>query len=785
MKKLLLIDANSILHRMYHAIPPLSAPDGTPTNALYGTVRAIMKILSEHKPDYVAAAFDRPEPTFRKEEYEAYKAHRPPAHEDLVSQLVEARELFRSLGIAVCEKAGFEADDIIGTIASKYADKLEIVIFTGDLDSLQLVSEKVSVESFKKGVSETVRYTPDAVTERFGIPPERLPDFKGLTGDPSDNIPGVRGVGPKTASEILSKHETLEGFFESADENPKYRKIQEEKEIALLSKKLATIRRDVPIDAELESLIPARDEKKFSAYAEKMGFSSVIKKREPQSLFGESSGKKSAVPIPDPKRRKDGTLVGYNLKEYIKKTGAQGPHFDIHIAAWLLDPDKNPTFDEIAERFGTRDQETLTDSLSEALKREGVFRVFSEIEMPVLPVLAEMERKGILMDEAALLALKEDLEKERERAERDIFSEAGERFNILSPSQVSGILFEKIGIKTKKRKRTKTGMQSTSEGALSGLKRDYPIVSLILKYREYSKIISTYVDPLIERARLDKGVIHTSFLQFGTATGRFSSEKPNLQNIPQNSEWATPLRNCFVAREGKTFVSFDYSQLEIRILAHLSRDEKLIRVFSEGKDVHAATAANVFNVREEDVVPAMRRLAKTLNFGVIYGMGARAFSEESGITVEEAKRFIDEYFLDFPDVSSWREKVREEAKSGVVRNENGRVRLFPQRIGGAKGISEFERAAINMPIQSLEADILKIAMRTCFDSLALHNRNKDATMLLTIHDELIFEISDAILNETVPLIKKVMEESTPLSVPLIVDVRAGKKLGSMEQYEPN
>lgn len=295
-----------------------------------------------------------------------------------------------------------------------------------------------------------------------------------------------------------------------------------------------------------------------------------------------------------------------------------------------------------------------------------------------------MERKGILMDEAALLALKEDLEKERERAERDIFSKAGERFNILSPSQVSGILFEKIGIKTKKRKRTKTGMQSTSEGALSGLKRDYPIVSLILKYREYSKIISTYVDPLIERARLDKGVIHTSFLQFGTATGRFSSEKPNLQNIPQNSEWATPLRNCFIAREEKTFVSFDYSQLEIRILAHLSRDEKLIQVFSEGKDVHTATAANVFNVREEDVVPAMRRLAKTLNFGVIYGMGARAFSEESGITVEEAKRFIDEYFLDFPDVSSWRKKVREEAKSGVVRNENGRVRLFPQRIGGGE-----------------------------------------------------------------------------------------------------
>lgn len=784
MKKFLLIDAHSILHRMYHAIPPLSAPDGTPTNALYGTARAIIKILEEHTPDYIAAAFDRPEPTFRKKEYDAYKAHRPPAHENLISQLIEARKLFHSLGIAVCEKAGFEADDIIGTIASKYADTLDIIIFTGDLDSLQLVSEKISVESFKKGVSETVRYTPEKVMERFGVPPERLPDFKGLTGDPSDNIPGVRGVGPKTASEILSKYETLEKFFGSADAKQKYQKIWEEKEIALLSKKLATIRRDVPIDAKLDSFALAKNERKFSEYAEKMGFLSIIKKREPQRLFGKTfDEKKDPLPIPDPKRRRDGTLAGYDMKEYVKKTGARGPYFDIHIAAWLLDPDKNPTFDEISEKFGTRDPEILADFLSEAMEKEGVMRVFSEIEMPIIPVLAEMEQKGILVDEAALMALKKDLEKERERAERDIFLEAGERFNILSPSQVSDILFEKLKIKNKKRKRTKTGMQSTSERALSGLKRDYPIVSSILKYREYSKIVSTYVDPLIEHAKSNGGVIRTSFLQFGTATGRFSSEKPNLQNIPQNSEWATPLRNCFVAREGKTFVSFDYSQLEIRILAHLSRDKKLTKVFLEGKDVHAATAANIFNIRENEVVPAMRRLAKTLNFGVIYGMGARAFSEESGITLEEAKKFIDEYFLDFPDVSLWREKTKEEARSGIVRNENGRIRRFPLRIKNPKGASEFERAAINMPIQSLGADILKVAMRTCFDSLITHKQNKGASMLLTIHDELIFEISDAILNETIPLIKKTMEESTLLSVPLVVDVRAGKKLGSMEKYE--
>lgn len=779
-KTLLLIDAHSILHRTYHALPPLSSPDGTPTGALYGTMRIVLRILEEYNPDYVVAAFDRPEPTFRKQEYKEYKAHRPPTDEDLISQLIEARTLFNILGIALCDAPGFEADDIIGTLASKYSDELSVVIFTGDLDSLQLVSDKISVESFKKGASETIRYTPEKVYERLGVRPEQVPDLKGLTGDASDNIPGVRGVGPKTATALLSEYETLEDFFRGTCTEKKFEKIYGEKDVALISKKLATIRRDVPISMTKEDFVLKKNNEAISEYAKKMGFSSILKKKEPQRLFDISQGAETTKEIAPPQMI-NGVWTGYDLKEYLKKRNGEFLCFDIKIAAWLLDPDKNTSFETIAETYQTRDFGELKNILEKKMKLEGVFSIFSEIEIPILPVLSEMEKIGIFMDEKKLVLLKHEIEKEKILVEKLIFSETGEEFNIASPIQVSHVLFEKMGIKTKKKKKTKTGMSSTSESALSELKRDNPVVSYVLKYREHSKILSTYVDPLLDRIKEGDGTIRTSFIQTGTATGRFSSEKPNLQNIPQDSEWATPLRDCFVARKGKSFVSFDYSQLELRILAHLSQDEKLKDAFFKKRDVHTITAASVFGVEEKDVVPAMRRIAKTLNFGVIYGMGPRAFSEESGITLEEAKHFINEYFSDFSRVSAWREEIKSETKNGIIRNQNGRLRRFPSWKNSPKWASEFERAAINMPIQSLEADILKIAMEKSFVFIEPYRKIQKANLILTIHDELIFEISDDILNEITSPIKKIMEESYPLSVPLVVDTKTGKTLGSMKK----
>ncbi len=773
----LLIDANSIIHRAYHALPPLTAPDGHPTGALYGVARILSKIIAEKNPTYAAAAFDRPEPTFRKKEFGDYKGQRPQTPDDLAVQIREAKNLFKMSGIKTFDYAGFEADDIIGTLAKKFSKNVQVLILTGDLDSLQLVSKDISVETFKKGVSETITYTPEKVVERFGVLPEQITDYKGLVGDPSDNIPGVRGTGPKTASALISKYGSVENIMKERTPDSKIKNIQDQQNSAIASKKLATIDCNVPINTALAEMTVNRNMDELENYFAKFGFTTLIKNKKTAGIF--KTEEKTAEEI-------DGITVGYDLKSLAKTTPIKEPLFDIKIAYWLINSDeRNGSIDEIFDKFcgNEKDLKSAYKGLKTAMSEAGLIDVFNKIEMPLIPVLSSMEKTGISVEKDKLEKLETLILIETEKIAKNIYKLAGETFNINSPAQVSRILFNKLGIQPEKKKKNKTGALSTAESALSELKEKHEIVGLILEYRENMKMVSTYIKPLMEFSENGNGIIHTTYIQTGTTTGRLSSEKPNLQNIPQESKWAKPIRECFISRDGVSFVSFDYSQLELRILAHISGDQKMKQAFFEGKDIHTTTAANIFNIPENEVTPAMRRIAKTINFGVAYGMGPRSFSRESGLSFEEANKFIGEYFSDFPALKEWKTNIEKEAvKNMIIRNENGRIRSFP-RTKNQRILSEIERAAVNMPIQSLEADILKIAMRECFNIIS---KNKSgSSLILTIHDELIFEIPDDILESETAIFKKTMENCHKISVPLVVDVKKGKTLGDMQKYKPN
>lgn len=827
MKTLLLIDAHALIHRAYHALPPLSTPDGEPIGAIYGVASMLLKTLRDTKPDYVAAALDRPEPTFRKELYEEYKAHRPKAADELISQIIKSRELFGAFNIKKFELAGYEADDIIGTLAKKLASqKIRVVILTGDLDTLQLVSGRVFVHTPKKSISETMVYDAAAVVDRFGLEPRQMTDYKGLVGDPSDNIPGVRGVGPKTAEKILKEFGTLEDFFKKCPpDHPIGKKILPFEKDALFSKKLATIEVGVPIETTLEELEwRGISDEKIIPYFSQLGFQSLIERilkstSAPTEKKLLAEAEKPSAPRktqksdlenilffpqnPDISNQKDNLeskklKVGWNWKNLTKKAEDGGaevrpPIFDLQIAGWLLDPDRRD-LDTVSliRRFLRREREVdekldaqdLFYFLKTKIEEYGLGDVMSNIEMPLIEILASMENWGIGINPEKLSALKKDIEKNLERVSSQIFKESGAEFNIASPKQVAEILFDKLGIGTgEKLKKTAGGQRSTAEGALRKMRDAHPIIPLILDYRENAKVKNTYVEPLLSLSV--SGRIHTTFVQTGTGTGRLSSEKPNLQNIPQESEWSLRLRQSFEAEEGWSFASFDYSQLELRLLAHLAGDEKLIDAFRGGEDIHALTASQVFGISLDRVDPQMRRIGKTLNFGIVYGMGARAFSETSGVSFEEANRFITEYARRFPAIKIWHEKIKADARTfGFIANENGRRRWFFNINSPNPRIkNEAERAAINMPTQSLGADIMKLGMILAKEALEKQNAwGKKARLILSIHDELLFEISDDILKETVSLLHKILKSAYALRVPLGVDVGVGKTWGETEKY---
>ncbi len=775
MNTLLLIDANALIHRSFHALPPLTTKDGRPGGAIYGLSNILIKILSgtnshnktnplnpplqggRGRPDYVAAFFDRPEPTFRKEMYAEYKAQRPKAPDELISQIIEAHNLFKIFGVKTFEMPGFEADDLIGTAAIKFAKEpdLKIIILTGDMDTLQLIhDEKIVVETLKKGISETIIYGETAVKQRYGISPDQMTDYKGLVGDPSDNIPGVKGVGPKTAATIIQKYGSLEEFFQTAEKrgietlNNAEKNVAQNKDIALFSKKLATIDTNAPLEikniSELE--YAGADVEKITGYFEEMGFQSLVKRITSDT---DKHGFKKRI---DADRKHDSS-------KYLRMT-----------------PSSHPELGE-GSQSQTRQQSIFEHSgLTEAGQKTISKKIIDEIETPLTPILKEMENWGIKTDTKKLAEIGTKLSGELKIITEKIYKEADVVFNINSPKQLLEIL--KIKFKLK--------INSTNYDKLTGLKVKPPIIGLILKYRELSKLKGTYIEPLAELAKTDpngKNRIHPTFVQLKAATGRITCENPNLQNIPEG------IRGVFIAEKGYKLASFDYSQIELRILASVTGDKKMIEAFEKNKDIHQITASNIFNVAPDEVTNDMRKLAKTLNFGIAYGMGPRSLSQQSGLTMEEAKKFIKEYFEDFSSIKKWQEQVILKARQdGFVENLNGRVRSLPEITSfNQRFQAEAERMAINFPIQSLAADIIKLAMIKVAERLREKGKwGEKAKMLLTIHDELVFEIKDdADLKKIVELIKETMESvyTLPASpsiggkVPLVINEGVGDNWG--------
>ncbi len=813
MKNLLLIDAHALIHRSYHALPPLTTPTGEPIGAIYGLARALMKTMREHKPDYVAAAFDRPEPTFRKEMFEQYKAHRPPAPDELVSQLIKSRELFKKLNIPCFELAGYEGDDVIGTLAAKFDDKdIHITILTGDMDTLQLVKgDRVVVRAPKKGVSETIEYDADAVRVRYELGPDQMTDYKGLVGDPSDNIPGIPGVGPKTATTALHEFGSIEKLFAEMPENHKLaKKFLPFKKDALFSKKLATIETNVPIKVTLDELrYEAPSEADLNAYFLGLGFESMVNGKPKPIKKMEQKETRAELPL-SPLEKTEMTTVAntrdaethakelsgslqktaFDWKPILKSLSRKhievaNPLFDIHIAAWLVDSEnKEPDLVELAKNLAHVDILTapdkehdalqmLADIYAQGLEAAGLTKIFKDIEMPLVRVLARMEERGIGTERDVLLALQRTMQKDLKALEDGIYAAAGGSFNINSPQQIGEVLFDRLKLNGSPKKKTSTGHRKTGKDILDEMKDAHPVVPLILQYRETFKVFSSFLEPLIEASSLD-GRVHTTYLQTGTSTGRLSSERPNLQNIPQGSKWAEPLRDAFVAAKNRSLLSLDYSQIELRLLAHISGDESLTNAFLNNEDIHTLTASKVFGISQSQVDAKHRRIGKTLNFGIIYGMGPRLFAKTTGVTMAEAQKFIAEYFRAFPGVKRWQETVKESVKkNGYAENALGRKRWFPKE--SAPG--EFERAAINMPLQGLGADIIKMAMIQCEAELA---KTDSATLLLSIHDELLFEVDDNAIEKVAPILKRIMESVYPLSVPLAIGMKAGKKWGTMK-----
>jgi DNA polymerase-1 len=793
MSRALLIDGNSLIHRAYHALPPLTSPDGRAVGALYGLSAMLLKILSGQKFTFAAAAFDLPEPTFRKKMFAEYKAHRPPAEADLIFQLQEARKLFEVFGIKTVSLGGYEADDILGTLAEKFAtEKVPTIILSGDLDTLQLVRDPlVEVETpGKKG--EVVRYNEAAVIARFGVLPKLIPDYKGLVGDTSDNIPGVPGVGPKGANQILAQYQNLENILELQPKNDKVgQKILANQESARLSKELATINQHVPISEKLEELVfSGVSEKKLEAYFSSLGFLSLLKRLVPSQPTNKEEGLVETKNLAYVERVEDLTknpnqkLVALSWKSLLRELLNNGEKIpenrgDLTLALWLLNPDQAPEKNGALQNLlETEREEKILNSYIRTEKKmteEGLLDVYNNLELPLTPILAQMENSGILVNKKKLEKLAKELEKTIQANEKEMLSLAGEDFNPNSPAQVGELIFEKLKISPDKKK-TATGQLRTDRETLEKLKDSHLIIPLLIEHRENQKILSGFVEPLMSLQEKD-GRIHTTFLQTKTGTGRLSSENPNLQNIPQESSWSTTLRDAFESAPGFSLVSLDYSQLELRLLSVISEDLGLKTAFLNNEDIHTLTASKVFNIKKDLVSKEMRRLAKTLNFGVIYGMGARAFASQSGLDLATAKKMIEEYFEAFPSVRAWQNQTIEEAKkSGFVKNLSGRKRWFKE---GPPAV--WERAAINMPIQSLGADILKRATIRIANYLQEKNLwNSKVRLLLSIHDELLFEIQDDILEKTISPIKELMEQAGE-GITLKAEVKIGKTWGQMEK----
>ncbi len=850
-KKLVIIDGSSLLYRAFYALPPtMTSPEGIPTNAVFGFLRMLLGLYRDLDPEYMAITFDKDRRTFRTEMFDGYKATRKPAPPELVPQFDLIRDVMRVLGAAVYSVDGYEGDDILGTLSARYEKEMPVLIVTGDRDALQLASERTTVLLTQKGITQMAAMTPAAVEERYHITPSQVIDMKALMGDSADNIPGVPGVGEKTALKLVTQYGTLDEIYAHVDEikGALGKKLAANKEMAYLSYALATIKRDVPFESSLTEMKQPVHGSEMQELLEKLGinllpqfralprFQKLMEEKQEENRqdLGEIKcwtgedfkGKKTAVyanlsgSAPFFKAEEivvvsegasfhakpeqyDALSKALSRAEVVVTENAKAllesdfpveelPLFDANVASYLLDPTRvtypfsymaglygvTAVYPDEVQSFEEKGGLSASFLLSiyepcrRKLEENGVTKLYDTIEGPLVKVLAAMEKAGIATDQVRWQEVKETMAKEERLLVKDIYTEAGEAFNINSPKQLGHILFEKMGLPSGKK--TKTGY-STAADVLENLALDYPFVKKILRYRSLSKLISTYLDALPQLIRKETGRIHTSFNQTVTATGRLSSSDPNLQNIPVRTEEGRQIRSLFVPGEGyDAFISSDYSQVELRILAHLCGDESLIQAFNGGEDIHRRTAAEVLGIPFDDVTAEQRSHAKAVNFGIIYGISAFGLSKQLGITPKEAQDYIDKYNARYPKIHDFMNRMIEKAKeTGRATTLFGRYRELPDiHSKNFMRRSLAERMAMNTPIQGTAADIMKLAMIAVYDKMK--KGGYQSRVLLQVHDELVAEVTAEEKEEIAALLKETMESIVDLSVPLLVDVNEGK-----------
>ncbi|MBM3154935.1 MAG: DNA polymerase I [Chloroflexi bacterium] len=897
---LLLFDGNALVHRAFHAIPPLTITrTGEMVNAVQGFASTILKVLNEIKPTHWAIAFDRPGPTFRHEQFQDYKAQRPKAPPELVSQMQRAHELADAFHLPAFEIDGYEADDVLATLSKQASDQgVDTIIVTGDNDILQLVSPNIKVMSPRRTFSDTVIYDGAAVQEKYGIAPNQLVYLKALTGDPSDNIPGIAGIGDKTAAKLLNRFGTLEEIYAHIDEvipEKLQNSLREHKEQVLRNQELATVVADVPVALDMDTCrVSAYDRQRVVELFRELGFAQLLS-RLPEDLGGApapthihamtkgdyhivstekdldelvarlSAAKEFAVDVEtSSKQPMEAELVGISLasaagqafyiplghrsltnitqlplshvidklKPALEDTkiakiaqngkfdmtvlaehgiNLQNLAFDTMLAAYLLGEkslglkalafnklgiEMTPITDLIGKGpkqismslapieetadYACADADVtlrLKDVLENDLHREELWQLFNEVEMPLVPVLMDMERTGVALDSDLLREMSHNLGKEMLRLEAEIYNSVGYKFNINSSQQLSRILYEDL--KLPRPRKTKSGY-TTEASTLEELKGTHPAIELILQYRQLAKLKSTYADAFPALVNPRTGRLHTSFNQTGTTTGRLSSSEPNMQNLPVRGELGGKIRQAIIARPGWFLLSADYSQIDLRALAHISQDEELVATFTRDEDVHTATASRVFNVPPENVTPAMRRVAKTVNFGVIYGMSDYGLEQATDFSRDEAAQFIASYFQKYPRVKDYIETTKAQAgKLGYVQTVMGRRRYIPELNSPNRQVKEAaERMAINMPVQGTSADIIKIAMVRLHRQM--QSRNLKSKMTLQIHDELLFEVPPEEIDIMKSLVSEIMPNALQLRVPLKIDIKQGKNWAEME-----
>ena len=848
MKQLIAIDGNSLMHRAYHALPPMTTRAGVPTGALHGFLSMLLKLI-ERNPDYLVVAFDMHGPTFRHEQFEAYKAGRRETEDDLRTQFPVLKELLREMGVAVCETPRYEADDILGTFAKKCeTEGIDALLVTGDRDALQLISERTHVLMTKKGISETIEFDRDVLKEQYGLEPDRMRDLKGLMGDNSDNIPGIAGVGEKTAMKLLEAYGTLENVLAHADEvkGKLGEKIAAGADSARMSYEIGTICTDAPVPLAIEDCVfrpeamsgahtkllelemrglaariggeSAQETAKQSDIpaAQRIELDSIeavheaIKKASPIKRLAIEAGETVqfafspetcyavvqgadlfSTPIDEPSlygafksifENEKCDVLAFDtkrLRHLLEKfsISLNATVFDAMIADYLLDATRPATsFAMLCERVCPNQKQnvamlfSLQESMLRELEEANMSKLYSEMELPLASVLFEMEHTGFRVDRDILKQLQTQFNEQSESLAKRIYELTGETFNILSPKQLGEVLFEKLGLPTGRK--NKSGFSTDAE-TLDALLDKHPAISLIQEYRFITKLKSTFVDGLLNVVSDQNDRVRTQFNQCITATGRISSTEPNMQNIPVRTQQGREIRKAFIATEGNVLVDADYSQIELRLLAHISGDEGMIAAFNSGKDIHRTTASEVFRVPFAEVTNEQRSAAKAVNFGIVYGISDFGLARNLDIPVKRAGEYIKLYFDRYPGVKAYLDHSVEDAKRlGYAITMFERRRSLPELKSSNYNTRSFgERVAMNMPIQGTAADIIKLAMVKV--NAALKERGLQTKLILQVHDELIFDVPKTEADEVVALVHDCMEQVVQLSVPLDADVKVG------------